>query len=681
MFVNISFAQSLSSKQNACKEKLLEELKTQMSKDNGLIQAQLSITAMKLARKVIERKYIDKDKEVVRTIESYIHDIVGDNTVKRLDDHANIQNDILESFNKYSGNTKYNDANIQLDRLRWQDKMSDEDISKYMIQMQTIWKGKDDFGFDEKDYSMAWFVNKVNKNATGKESHFISNTIAYVLSDMDKADKKITLNFKKAQLELKAGLQSLKHKVYQKYKDLCLDLYNAETNENTQNVSIFEGATCDRNEINLLDGLFTKSLENILSGLDTPAFVPKKISIKNGLNLTPKQKRKAQDWINTRPSDKERIIQYYENGLSQNRCDGFLIVDKKNKKTSLYLNDGTEVMTSPAVIGVGNMGKSPSGSYRKFNPDAILRKWNYEKAGGGRGTKYSRTTGAGIFYVDKSLTPDKRKERKYDEEFNDRVLVIYSKREDPTTGKIYKKEETQAVHGVPNKAWVKSSHKKRMQSFEDDGVSGKNLSSGCVNLEGYTYDIINEFLGNDCPMYVLPEDPENYFVVKNGELIYSTGNKLKKSGKENAKIKSLTSTIDDPRNQNFYIYTPENRKIVTQGHDKTKFESSVLDQIFENKEKLINAAKTMDNDDFQDFTALTYAMTNDKSKAERIFKDLYNSLYRYKESTTNKNRERLEMATMKQRRAIILNNYIKYFGGNYELISTLEKAKEVEFVE
>lgn len=254
-------------------------------------------------------------------------------------------------------------------------------------------------------------------------------------------------------------------------------------------------------------------------------------------------------------------------------------------------------------------------------------------------------------------------------------------REDPITGKVYKKEETQAVHGVPNKSWVKRTHKKRMESFEDEGSLGKNLSAGCVNLEGYTYDIMNEFVGHDCPIYILPEEKENYFAVKNGELVYSTGSKLKRSGKENAKIKSNTSEINDPRNQNIYTYTPANREISVNHYNNDKIQSPILDLIFEKKGDLASSAKTMDNDDFQDFAALTYAMTNDKEKAERIFKDLYNGLYRFKQNTTDLNREKFEKATMKQRRAIILSNYMKHFGGEYDLLSTIDKAKEVEFVE
>ena len=70
-----------------------------------------------------------------------------------------------------------------------------------MIQMQTIWKDKDDFGFDNKDFSMAWFVNRANKSSTGNDSYFISNTIKYILEDVDKAQEKIALNFKNAQRE------------------------------------------------------------------------------------------------------------------------------------------------------------------------------------------------------------------------------------------------------------------------------------------------------------------------------------------------------------------------------------------------------------------------------------------------------------------------------------------------
>jgi hypothetical protein len=167
MLVSNTFAQSYTPKQKACKDKLLEELKNVMAKDNGLIQAQLMLTAAKLAKKTLERM---KDKGLTQQpLEAYVQDIVGNKTIQRLNDNQNIQDDVLNLFNNHSAKVKYQDANVQLDRLRWEEKLSDEDLAKYMIQMQTIWKGtNNEFDFNEKDYAMAWFVNTAKKKCDRK---------------------------------------------------------------------------------------------------------------------------------------------------------------------------------------------------------------------------------------------------------------------------------------------------------------------------------------------------------------------------------------------------------------------------------------------------------------------------------------------------------------------------------
>ena len=113
LFIGNTYAQTVENKQAACRDLLLNELQNTMSKDNGLIQAQLTITAMKLASKVLQRKFKDQSKEANKTVESYIQDIVGDNTINRLDQNSNIQQNVLDQFSlkliqitKYVRNTK-----------------------------------------------------------------------------------------------------------------------------------------------------------------------------------------------------------------------------------------------------------------------------------------------------------------------------------------------------------------------------------------------------------------------------------------------------------------------------------------------------------------------------------------------------------------------------------------------
>lgn len=676
MLVSNTFAQSYTPKQKACKDKLLEELKNVMAKDNDLIQAQLMLTAAKLAKKTLERM---KDKGLTKQpLEAYIQDIVGQKTIQRLDNNQNIQDDVLNLFNNHSAKVKYQDANVQLDRLRWEEKLSDEDIAKYMIQMQTIWKGtSSEFDFNEKDYAMAWFVNTAKKNAAGKDSYFISNTVKYLLKDINSAEEKISKNMAQAHIKLKAMLQKLKHEVFSKHKEICLDMYKAGVNENTQNVSVFENITCDFKEQKLLDDLFKTSLQDILSGLDEPNFSPSNFKPVSNIKLSPAQTRQWQDWINSLPNNKERIVEYYKNGLANQdqtkpQCNGFIIVDKKNAKTSLYLNDGTEIMTSPTVLGVGKMVSGTTGTHRKFNPDSVLRRWGSKSNGD---LRYSKTTGAGIYYAKKNLSNEERKSREYDKEFNDRVMVLYSKREGAP------REEIQALHGVPNKPWVKNTHKSRMESFEHSVVEKKKLSSGCVNLEGYTYDIMDEFMQNDCPMYILPEDPDNYFVVKNGELKFGSSIQDRYTESEKANlVLSNGEVIKDHRNHNYYNFTQFDNTLKVSGYDKDKLSSLVLDEIFKNQSSLVKDKELIENDDFEDLSALTFALTKNSSEATKVFNELYKAYETFRSKSTKKNIEAFETAPMKERRKVLLKSYQLYFDKTVPVDATVEKANEVTFV-
>jgi hypothetical protein len=157
-----------------------------------------------------------------------------------------------------------------------------------------------------------------------------------------------------AHIKLKAMLQKIKNmKFFLNIKRSVLDMYKAGVNENTQNVSVFENITCDFKEQKLLDDLFQTSLQDILGGLDEPNFTPSNFKPVSNIRLSPAQTRQWQDWINSLPNNKERIVEYYKNGLANQdqtkpQCNGFVIVDKKKCKDELYtLNDGTEVMTSP----------------------------------------------------------------------------------------------------------------------------------------------------------------------------------------------------------------------------------------------------------------------------------------------------------------------------------------------
>ena len=120
-----------------CKELFINEFHNILSQDQGIIDAQLTMTALKLANKVLERKGLSS-----QTIESYTNSIIGNKTLDRLRSKSTIQNSVLSMMNKYRSNVKYIDSSLVLENLKVVEKMSDGDISVLMSGLQEAWKGK-----------------------------------------------------------------------------------------------------------------------------------------------------------------------------------------------------------------------------------------------------------------------------------------------------------------------------------------------------------------------------------------------------------------------------------------------------------------------------------------------------------------------------------------------------------
>jgi hypothetical protein len=629
-----------------CRDLFVEQFKTVLEKDEGLITAKLQVTAIKVLQKVQNRTGVD-------SLETYSNSIIGNKTFERLASSNDIQNSVVELMNKFQGNRKYLNPSVQLERLKSLERLSDSDVSVLMASLQETWKGSDDFGFDESDIAFTAFVSEASRMSTGSDSFIISDFIKQFIDQKD-----LNKTLVDARQKVKAKVAKIKASVYSKYKEECLDFYG-ENNTNSQNISIF--ATCRMDEEKILDESLLLAIENIV-GVE-------KLSLKLApLSLMPKKRkdvREAQDDINKINGNENRIVEAYKRGVIQNGCNAFLTVDKKNSVTTLYDKDGSEIFQVNAIMGTGEMNE-----FKNFNPDSVLRKWPVLDRNGvplirnGKPVyKYTKTTGAGTYYVQKSLGMKERKQRLYDLEFNDRVLVLYSDKDDP------KNEEVQAIHGVPNQNWIKNKDK-RMRSFAGDN-SDRKLSTGCVNLEGYSYDIINEFMQNKCPIYILPEDKDNYYFLKNGTLKFSSTSEERKKNEENSVMIYTDGTKrEDPNNFNHYRFSPidkTNRVVSIKGEAK---DSLVLATLLQEKEELYKRSRLLENDDFEDLMSMTYAITLDPKESKAIFLNLYNSMYREKAPET---------LSQKAKRKEILKRYKKDFDPTTDINAIIEKASEVEF--
>ncbi len=234
----------------------------------------------------------------------------------------------------------------------------------------------------------------------------------------------------------------------------------------------------------------------------------------------------------------------------------------------MYGIDGEVIFTAPSIKAYPRSGEKQV----VFNPDSELRKFE--------NGSYTRTSSAGVFYSVLDMPKEERKRRRYDEEFDDRVFVI-SPRTATEDGYSYDDSTTIALHGVPINGWVKNA-RERLASFEGNDSA---LSTGCINMEGYAYDLMNELSQNHCPVYIAPEDDKNYFFIKNREIHFSTSAPERKDGSEPARkcdgevrVEHGQAVCDgewrpDEENTNRYYYTPLSKEIyhhdvVVSGDDK-----------------------------------------------------------------------------------------------------------------
>lgn len=584
----LAYGKSLSSKEKMelCYDELQKEFQNILKEEPEFIQLQATITAMKVAEKVLKRKNLS-----TQSLEAYAQSIIGPKTQEYIKTN---QDKLNALYNKYAKEETLKDSSENiLKSIETGERLSDSDLRKMMITLKTM--QPDQFSFEESDYAITWFLDEVAK-LDGSTNNFMSRAVKGVLDfdvyDPDKFKENhemIATTLARAQKELAGRLAGVRASVFTKHKDICLDLY-AQDNNNSSNQSIF--AYCGYQDKDIVDTAFLETLTDIKHALlpKTVGFKPLEKPANNN------EKRKIQDEINSLSSDKERVIAFYKSALNPKRkdCAHFAIVDKKKFTTEIYNNDGQLVTSLDSIVGSNRQDKI-------FNPDASLQLFQ-------NGT-YTRTTTAGIFHV-MSVGDERKKNDYYKEEFNNQVLVLG--KEVVRGDKLVEEEEKiMAIHGVPNSEWMGSdgklkrlgNKKERMEAFT--GNKNKKLSTGCVNLEGFSYEIMDELIPASCPIVVLPEDDKNFMYAKNFSLAYSTDVEDRFLGKENAHKKDESNKIVvDEKNFNRYNFSSPLRVSKTKkviGGDEN------LQSIFEERQSFLQKYKNLESDDYELILGLSYA--------------------------------------------------------------------------
>ncbi|MEX0798591.1 MAG: hypothetical protein WD025_04070, partial [Bacteriovoracaceae bacterium] len=400
---------SLIEKRERCYSLLVNEFQAAMSQDNGLIQAQLALTGMKLAKRIAAKNL--NEASSISSLDQYADNVIDSDFVERLGNDSASLDKIASMYRAYQSENHRQilpgqEVFQSLAQMAVADTMSDNDASVLMMNLKEMEGNSGKLAFNENDFAIAWFVNQASRNFEGKDSHYLSQIVSAVFEspefeDPIEREKFMAKNMARAKLKIKAELAKLKERVFEANRRYCLSDHNASFN--SQNNSIF--LTCSKPEEEVVNSAFLESIHNILQGPERAAF-SSELSLLDTRKrvLSSNQIRAVQDHLNSeRFSDKERIVEYYKRGVypDDGKCQTFTVVDKKNQTTSVYTIDGEEIFTTNSIQAQPREGEKEV----VFNPDGELRRFE-------NGT-YTRTTSAGVFYSVLDMDPAERKRRKY----------------------------------------------------------------------------------------------------------------------------------------------------------------------------------------------------------------------------------------------------------------------------
>jgi hypothetical protein len=273
-----------------------------------------------------------------------------------------------------------------------------------------------------------------------------------------------------------------------------------------------------------------------------------------------KNKRKLYENL----SDAELIINYNRDMPNKN-CGYYGIVDKRKAVFSIYSTNGTKIFSSETLIGVNKSDERTRWlvySDEKRTPSA--------------------STGSGIFTVRPQDLEDAYN-KKY---FNNNIVSFKDEKNQNTVF---------AVHQVP------VGMSARYQKFGTSNPDDRRISGGCANVKLTDYQKIKEYLKPNCQVYVLPEEENNKFIVRDGE------------------IKLISTKPVDSKKSNLYNYSSNDTKVhpikikINNTEANTQVAREFAKALEDEKEKLMKIYK-LSNDEYNDLAMLAFGILGNESK-------------------------------------------------------------------
>jgi len=303
----------------------------------------------------------------------------------------------------------------------------------------------------------------------------------------------------------------------------------------------------------------TFSGKNLLSPLRNPSASDVKID-------------KSKSTVYLHLSDSEIIRNYHREKPNPN-CKYYGILDKKNALFKVYANSGEEVYSTEALVGSRSSDSRTRWTEYRSPVDKTA----------------SHTTGAGIYTV---ISGDPKDEYNRTH-FNNNVISFHDEK---------KNTSVFAIHQVPINL------KERYLKFGTDDPLDRRVTGGCANLKSEDIQRAMTFLGPQCKFYVLPEEPDNKFIIKDG-LIKFVSTKLVST---NSNLYNYSTSSTSPMEIEINITNKSVNTLMTQTFTKA---------LEEEKKKIMEIYK-ISNEEYNELALVAFGILGNESnfgKSPRLF--------------------------------------------------------------
>lgn len=244
--------------------------------------------------------------------------------------------------------------------------------------------------------------------------------------------------------------------------------------------------------------------------------------------------KKEQDDINIRSSNEDKVVTWHKLHAAENNND-YVVVDKQKGILKVYSADGRRkalfevgvgkqvgdefISDDAQVVQVGGLKKDirtitdKDLHSTKFSL-ALAPKTEIailpQKEGGSAEINHElpivqkahfETTAAGIYTVNRQGTG----KDKYNKMYGNNIFTLYTDRGSSGV----------SIHQIPIGGKQSS---ERMKKLYDGDTSNNRFSEGGINMLDVDFNELEKYVKSGTKVYVLPEDPNNKIVAKNGQL-------------------------------------------------------------------------------------------------------------------------------------------------------------------